>query len=83
MEPTQASGQLEKLEVDKEEGAADGENYENGQEAAQEDKILDVPFGLTGAGFLCNVLQYAVFLGLTMVVLIIIRVFMPLMMPVP
>jgi hypothetical protein len=81
MERTQASEPLEKREVN---GEDDMTGDERRQEAAQEeDKILDVPFGLAGAGFLCNVLQYALFLGLTMVVLIIIRVFMPLMMPVP
>ena len=47
------------------------------EDGAEEEKEMDVPFGLLGASFLTNVLQYAVFLGVTMIVLIIIRVFMP------
>jgi hypothetical protein len=36
---------------------------------------MPVPFGMMGVAFLCNILQYAVFLGLTMVVLMLIHYF--------
>jgi hypothetical protein len=59
-----------------------GDNSEETTEQENEES-MDVPFGLLGANFLTNVLQYAVFLGLTMLVLIILRIFMPQMMPTP
>jgi hypothetical protein len=36
-----------------------------------------MPFGTLGIHFLCNVTQYAVFLGLTVLIIAIIQIFMP------
>ena len=47
------------------------------EEQSREETPLGVPFGWFGITLLLNILQYTVLLGLTMVVLIIIRVFMP------
>ncbi len=48
-----------------------------------EESPLGVPFGWFGITLLLNILQYTVLLGLTMVVLIILRMFMPANMPNP
>jgi hypothetical protein len=73
------SQSMQELEPSANDDAADNMQDEVSEDGENE-KELDVPFGLLGASFLCNLLQYAVFLGLTMVVLIIIRVFMPMLM---
>jgi hypothetical protein len=81
-QPVQPVEPLDNDALDKD--APDSDEAEAGNmdgEASEEE--MEVPFGLTGANFLCNVLQYAVFLGLTMVVLVIIRVFMPAAMNLP
>jgi hypothetical protein len=36
-----------------------------------------MPFGMFGITFLCNLMQYATFLGFTMLVLMLIRIFGP------
>jgi hypothetical protein len=36
-----------------------------------------MPFGMIGITFLCNLMQYAVFLGFTMLALMLIRIFGP------
>jgi hypothetical protein len=48
-----------------------------GDDKDNTEEPMPVPFGLMGVAFLCNVLQYAVFLGLTMVVLMLIHYFGP------
>jgi hypothetical protein len=59
------------------ESAAD-DNVMGGQaEQEAQEEPMGVPFGWFGITLLLNILQYTVFLGLTMVILIIIRVFMP------
>lgn len=57
------------------------EHEKNQHESEQPEEIKGIPFGVAGANFLCNLLQYALFLGFTMIILMIIRIFMPTMLP--
>ncbi len=46
-------------------------------ETQQKEEMKQMPFGAMGIHFLCNATQYAVFLGLTVLVIAIIQIFMP------
>ena len=46
-------------------------------EEVEDEEVKGVPFGAIGATILTNILQYSLLLGISMVILIIIRIFMP------
>lgn len=42
-----------------------------------EEEVQGIPFGMFGVTFLTNILQYSLLVGLSMVILIIMRILMP------
>jgi hypothetical protein len=70
MENSQAveSTKMEPIKEDSEEEVEKNEEVE---------EVQPVPFGVFGITFLINLLQYAVFLGFSMLVLMLIRIFGP------
>jgi hypothetical protein len=52
-------------------------NVEDIEEVEEAEEVQPIPFGVFGVTFLVNLLQYAVFLGLSMLVLMLIRIFGP------
>jgi hypothetical protein len=46
-------------------------------EVEETEEMKPMPFGFLGISFLCHLTQYAVYLGLTMILLMIIRIFGP------
>lgn len=52
-------------------------------EDVEAEEVKGIPFGTTGATILTNILQYSLLIGLSMVILIIMRIFMPESMIVP
>ena len=79
----QAGVDVEALHEASQDADADHDALNETPDEAPDETPMDVPFGLTGATFLCNALQYAVFLGLTMIILMFIRIFTPTMLPIP
>jgi hypothetical protein len=53
------------------------EEIEEVEETEEVEEVQPIPFGVFGITFLVNLLQYAVFLGLSMIVLMLIRIFGP------
>ena len=53
------------------------ETVEQHEGKNESNESLPMPFGIMGAAFLCNVLQYAVLLGLSMIILMLIRILGP------
>jgi hypothetical protein len=47
------------------------------EEQVDEEEPLPMPFGVLGISFLSTLTSYAVYLGVTMLILMIIRIFMP------
>lgn len=79
LEPMEASEEAEHQHE------ATGQTKEDSavEEAGEAEETKGIPFGFLGGTFLLNVLQYTLFLGLTMLLLIIIRLLAPESMRLP
>jgi hypothetical protein len=54
-----------------------GESIDNSGEVEEGEEMKPMPFGILGISFLSSLTQYAVYLGLTMLILMLIRIFGP------
>jgi hypothetical protein len=53
------------------------EEKEPAKEDQEGEEMKSMPFGLMGINFLCNLTQYAAYLGITVLIIAIIRIFGP------
>lgn len=54
--------------------AVDNENEEGADDA---EEMMEMPFGILGITLLCNITQYAAFLGFTVLIIMLITLFGP------
>ena len=59
----------------RQEEAEPGNEAESDESVDESEELMPMPFGVLGIAFLCALTQYAVFLGLTMIILMIIHYF--------
>ena len=58
---------------------ADNEEVSNktGEETKEAEEMMEMPFGILGISILCNITQYAAFLGFTVLIIMLITIFRP------